>query len=620
MCGITGVLNFDKEKNVDKALLKKMSDIIKHRGPDGEGFFIENNIGLGHRRLSIIDLETGDQPMYSDDKQKILVFNGEIYNYIELREELKKKGYKFRTNSDTEVVLKAYEAWGYDCQNKFNGMWAFALWDKKVQNLFLSRDRVGEKPLIYTQWNNSFIFGSEIKSLFTYGVPKEIDFSLIEIYLVLTNIPEPFSFYKNIKKLNAGHYLIVKQGSIKEYKYWDLSEIDESNMITNKNFVYEKFDYLFKDAVKIRMRSDVPFGAFLSGGLDSSSIVSTMSEISNYPINTFTIGFPQRDFDESKLAADVANKHNTNHYLGAVQPEDFETIINRVGFHYDEPFGDSSAIPTGYVSKFARGKVKMVLTGDGGDELLSGYNSYLGLKIANIINTTPQLIKLSYLFANKIITQNIKGRYRYKLNKIADVIRTADLDFNEQIAKKSVYTDFNTIKNLSRSLDKNAITIEDYLSDFMSKTSYKNNFYKMMYLNYKHSLPNDYLVKVDRMSMAYSLETRIPFLDYRLIDFMVKVDKNVKLQGFEKKSVLRKTVGKKLPKSILNAPKKGFGIPLRDWFKDETFNKRILNNLGNINNLFDGRIISSIIKENRDGVKDNGNFIWTLMMLNKALK
>ena len=618
MCGITGFLNFDRQQPVEQTLLKKMTDIISHRGPDGEGFFVDKNIGLGHRRLSIIDLESGDQPMYSDDKQKVLTFNGEIYNYIELREELKSKGFRFRTNSDTEVVIKAYEAWGHECQNKFNGMWAFALWDKKKQELFISRDRIGEKSLHYAEWKNSFVFGSEMKSLFAFGVPKEIDFSLIEIYLVLTNIPEPFSFYKNIKKLRAGHYLVIKNNIVKEYKYWDLPEIDESNMIKDKQLVYDKFDYLFKDSVKIRMRSDVPFGAFLSGGLDSSSIVSIMSEISNYPINTFTIGFPERDFDESRIAAEVAQKFNTNHTLGTVKTEDFEEIVKRIVFHYDEPFGDSSAIPTGIASSTASQKVKMVLTGDGGDEVLSGYNSYLGLKITSILNMIPQVIKSSYLFADGII--NVKGWKRYKLNKIADIIRTSNLSFNEQIAKKSVYTGFNTIKDLSRSIDKNVISIEDYLSDFMSKTSYKDDFYKMMYLNYKHSLPNDYLVKVDRMSMANSLETRLPFLDYRLIEFMAGVDKNVKLQGFEKKSVLRKTVGKTLPKSILNAPKRGFGIPLRDWFKDESFNRHITNNLDNINNLFDEKIVGSIVEENRVGVKDNGNFIWTLMMLNKALK
>ena len=498
-------------------------------------------------------------------------------------------------------------------------MWSFSIWDKLKQELFLSRDRIGEKPLHYSVYENSLIFGSEMKSLFVYGVPKVPDYSLLELYLVFTNIPEPFSFYKNIKKLRAGHYILVKDGNVKEYKYWDLPEIDESNMKTNKQLVYEQFNFLLKDAVKIRMRSDVPFGAFLSGGLDSSSIVSVMSENSNYPINTFTIGFPEKAFDESKLAEKVAKKFNTNHNLGTVHSEDFNEILNKAAFHYDEPFGDSSAIPTGYVSKFAAAKVKMVLTGDGGDEALSGYNSYLGLKIAGMINRAPDFLKSSCLQMNTLASQLFKGNIRYKLNKVDDVIRTANLSFNDRIAKKTIYADFNHIKALTSKVSSNVISIEDYLSDFMNKTNYKDSFYKLMYYNYKHSLPNDYLVKVDRMSMAHSLETRVPFLDYRLIEFMATVDKNIKLQGFEKKSVLRKTIGKTLPDAILNAPKKGFGIPLVDWFKDDSFKNQIDVNLGSASKLLSKKIINKIVEENRSGKRDNGNFLWTLMMLNKNI-
>ena len=387
MCGITGIYHFNKERSVDKSQLKRMTDIIRHRGPDSDGFYLNGNIGLGHRRLSIIDLSTGDQPMFNNDKSISIIFNGEIYNYIELRQELIQKGHKFRTTSDTEVAIKSYEEWGFDCQNKFNGMWAFALWDERKKHLFLSRDRIGEKPLHYTIYNNSLIFGSEIKSLFAYGIPKRFETELIEIYLVLTYIPAPYTFYKDIKKLLPGHYLLIKNENVEEKKYWDLPEIDEDNMFTNKGKIYDKFDYLLKDSVKIRMRSDVPFGAFLSGGLDSSSIVALMSEISNFPVKTFTIGFDDTNFDESALAQEVAKKFNTEHFRGTVTPDKFEESLERIVFHYDEPFGDSSAIPTGYVSKFAADKVKMVLTGDGGDEVLSGYRGYIGLKFIEKVET-----------------------------------------------------------------------------------------------------------------------------------------------------------------------------------------------------------------------------------------
>lgn len=618
MCGITGVLHFEKDRIVEKDRLKKMTDIIRHRGPDGEGFYIDNNIGLGHRRLAIIDLETGDQPMLSDDKQLILVFNGEIYNYIEIKEELKLKGYQFHTESDTEVILKSYEEWGHDCQNKFNGMWAFALWDVRKQELFLSRDRMGEKPLHYSVFENSFVFGSEMKSLFSYGIPKIPDLTFLEIYFITTYFPDPHSFYKNISKLEAGTYLTVKEGKVKKYKYWDLPEIDESNMIIEKDYVYDQFEYLFKDSVKIRMRSDVPFGAFLSGGLDSSSIVSVMSEMTNIPINTFTIGFPEKDYDETILAQQVAENFGTIHYNGQINPYDFDKILENVAFHFDEPFGDTSSIPTGVVSKFASEKVKMVLTGDGGDEVLSGYNSYAGLKMASLYQRSPGLIQKKLpQFINEF-KQYSKGSLRLKLNRIENILETSSLPFEQRMIQKRAYTDFSLIKNLTSNIS-DIYPIEDFYLDIFKKCSYKDEFYKLMYLDIKYDLPNAYLVKVDRMSMAHSLETRAPFLDYRLIEFMIGVDKKVKMKGWERKTILRKTIGKSLPKSLLNAPKRGFDIPLTSWFKDEYFSDKISNNLRKVKSLLDNDAISEIVDNNSLNLSHNGSFIWMMMKVNKML-
>jgi asparagine synthase (glutamine-hydrolysing) len=618
MCGIAGYINFEINKPAERSVIKKMTDCVSYRGPDGEGFFVENNLALGHRRLSIIDLDSGNQPMFSDNKQFIITFNGEIYNYIELREELGKLGHTFKTNSDTEVILKAFEHWGYDCQNKFNGMWAFAIWDNVKKELFLSRDRIGEKPLHYGVHNNAFVFGSEIKSLVEFGIPKEIRPELIEIYLTLTNIPAPHTFYKNIHKLMPGHFLIVRGNEVREKKYWDLPEIDEENMISDKKEVYENFAFLLEDSVKIRMRSDVPFGAFLSGGLDSSSIVALMAGNSSEPIKTFTIGFDDKAFDESKLAKKVADKFKTEQYRETISPDKFSEIINKVALHYDEPFGDSSAIPTGYVSYFAAKKVKMVLTGDGGDEVLSGYTSYQGIKLANLINKFPGIITDSIPFVNDSVAKFFKGKSRYKLNKISSVIRTANMSFSEKVTKKIAYTDITNIKKLSEKIS-GVIKIEDYISDFINKTTYQGDFYKLMYLNFKHDLPNDYLVKVDRMSMAYSLEARVPFLDHRLIEYMVKVDKNVKMQGWERKSVLRNTHGKRLPDAVLNASKKGFAIPIRDWFKESTLESQLNSNLNFVSELLDEETIKRIVEENKIGERDNGDFIWTLMLLNKFI-
>lgn len=329
MCGIAGILHFDKDRKADKSVLMKMTESISYRGPDGDGFYLQNNLGLGHRRLSIIDLPTGEQPMFNEDKSIVLVFNGEIYNYIELREELKKEGYIFKTSSDSEVIIKAYEKWGIDCQKKFNGMWAFALWDNFKRQLFLSRDRIGEKPLQYAVFENTFVFGSEIKSILAYGVPKIPNYELLDLYLTLSYIPTPYTFFKDIHKLKPGHCLIIHDSNIKEHKYWDLPEIDENNMKSDKKSIYENFSQLLTDSVKLRMRSDVPYGAFLSGGLDSSSIVSIMSKISTFPVETFTIGFKEKSYDERNLAAAVAKKFQTNHHEYVVEPDSFDESLKK---------------------------------------------------------------------------------------------------------------------------------------------------------------------------------------------------------------------------------------------------------------------------------------------------
>lgn len=618
MCGIVGVFHFDNNRPVEKNKLKFMIDIIQHRGPDGEGLYVDKNIGLGHRRLSIIDLETGDQPMFSDDKHKVLVFNGEIYNYVELKEELLKLGFSFRTNSDTEVIIKAYEAWGYNCQNKFNGMWAFALWDNKKKQLFISRDRIGEKPLHYALYDNSFLFGSEIKSFFTYGIPKEPQMDLLEIYIVLKSIPAPHTFFKNVKKLMPGHYLLINESGFKEYKYWDLPEVDENNLIKDKKLIYEKFSSLFRDAIKIRMRSDVPYGAFLSGGLDSSSIVALMSEISPFPVKTFTIGYYEKEFDEADLANLVAQKFHTEHTIGTVVEENFEDILNRVAFHCDEPFGDPSAIPTGYVSKFASERVKMVLTGDGGDEVLSGYSSYQGIKFAQIYRKLPVLLQKSIPGGLNIITRFSSGKSRYKLNRFQHLLSTSSKKFNNRLLDKRAKPNVQTIKLLINP-DVKVLPVEEYIVDFMRNCPFNDDFYKQMYLNFKFDLPNYYLVKVDRMSMAYSLETRLPFLDHHLIEFMVGVDKSVKMQNWERKSILKNAIGKKLPKQLLEAPKKGFDVPVREWFKTPELQKKLYD-FGKRSSYINNNSFTKIINDNTIGKIDHGNLLWSFMVLEKQLE
>ena len=617
MCGIAGIFHFETERRADLKTVKSMTDSLSHRGPDGEGFFIYKNIALGHRRLSIIDLETGDQPMFNEDNSIVIIFNGEIYNYLELREELRVLGHTFRTRSDTEVIIKAYQQWGVDCQNKFNGMWAFALWDEKKQQLFLSRDRIGEKPLFYSIVDNTLVFGSEIKSLFAYGVPNEHNLELLEIYLTLSFIPAPHTFYKGIFKLEAGHYLLVTGNTVRKKQFWDLPEIDESSMCKDTSDVYEQFEGLLKDSIKLRMRSDVPYGAFLSGGLDSSSIVTLMSEISSFPVETFTIGYHEKPFDERELAKLIADEFRTNHHEILVKHESFNESLNSVAYHFDEPFGDASAIATGQVSKFASEKVKMILTGDGGDEILSGYRIYHGEKFAAQYGHLPGWVRKGIPGFVSLISKPFDGHaFNYSLKRIERVCNSSNVDFKSRFLSKITSIDIDFIKQMTH--DRTKYPIEEFLADFLKNCSYKEPFYQLMYLNHKLTLPDDMLVKTDRMSMAHSIEIRTPFLDYRLIEYMAKVDKDVKMKNYERKSILRHTVGRKLPKGILKAPKKGFSVPLRYWLKNDSFKEKLLRLEKDINFL-SGNKMETILKKNITGREDDGNFIWKLFVLSKAI-
>lgn len=613
MCGIAGILNFEAKRPVDKDILKKMTNILLHRGPDGEGYFVDNNVGIGHRRLSVIDLATGAQPMTNDKKTIIIVFNGEIYNYIELREELKNLGHRFYTSSDTEVVLKAYEEWGFDCQKRFNGMWAFCIWDALKKHMFLSRDRIGEKPLHYAVYKNTFLFGSEIKSILAYGINCEVAHEMLHIYLSLGYIPAPFTFYNGISKLMPGHFLVVRDQDVIEKKYWDLPDISEKDMRRDEKIICQEFEGYLTDSVKIRMRSDVPYGAFLSGGLDSSCIVAAMSNKSVLPVETFTIGFAENSFDERRLSRQVAEHFHTNHHEELTEPDTFDEALKKILFHFDEPFGDASAINVSHVSHMARKKVKMVLTGDGGDEVLSGYTTYRTEKLTELYTKMPALFRNLFCRITKFVSNHTRNELRYKLNRIHRFLYLSDTSFDKRFASKFSYLNSETIRQLIPN-DNQQIMIDDFLSDVFDKCNFRDPFYRLMYFNHKVSLPDDMLAKVDRMSMANSLEARVPFLDHRLIELAYTVDKNIKLPGYELKHLLKKTYGKKLPRSIIKAPKKSFRVPLREWFKNQTFEnklKEIVKSDFGLNQ----SIISEIVEANKTSKNDYGDFIWRLFVL-----
>ena len=618
MCGIAGILHQDPTRRVDRDTLRRMTRALSHRGPDGEGYFEDGNIGLGHRRLAIIDLATGSQPMCSADGNFVLVFNGEIYNYLELKAELRNLGHDFVTSSDTEVIIAAYKQWGCECQQKFNGMWAFALWDSRQKQLFLSRDRIGEKPLHYSVQDGTFVFGSEIKSLLAYGSDYKPATELLNVYLSLGYVPAPYTFYRGISRLLPGHYLVVRDGNVQDRTYWDLPRITESDMRSDAKPIYEEFEECFLDAVRLRMRSDVPYGAFLSGGLDSASVVGAMSAQSSLPVETFTIGFAERAFDERHLAKEVAERFRTNHHEGMAVPEMFDEVLQKVLLHFDEPFGDASAIPVGLVSGVARQHVTMVLTGDGGDEVLSGYTNYVTEKLTKRYSAVPAAFRRGVYSSTVLLTKLVKGNLRYRLNRAERFLRLADSSYSQRaVAKMAMLGPESIRKLIPDSVPQ--IQIEDYFDAALAKCPFADGFYRQMYFNLKVSLPEDMLAKVDRMSMAHSLEARVPFLDHRLVELTYQVHKDVKMPGLRRKDLLRRTVGRHLPPSVLRAPKTSFMVPLREWFKQDDFNER-LNSLKRSDFGLNNSVISNIVEANRDGRNDYGDFIWRLFVLKDWLE
>jgi asparagine synthase (glutamine-hydrolysing) len=544
MCGING-FNF-----VDRRLIKKMNDSIKHRGPDSEGILCNNGISLGHRRLAIIDLsKKGNQPMIYEHKKKkaIIVFNGEIYNFLELKKELEGKGYKFNTKTDTEVILASYLEWGADCVKKFDGMWAFCIYDLKNKILFLSRDRVGKKPLHYYFDGKRFIFSSEIKGLLEHDIKKEINPKAIDFYFSLGFIPAPYSIYQGIFKLEAAKNLIfyLKEKKIKEEFYW---EIPKYEPVFDDEKLMGEGKKLFEESVKKRLISDVPLGAFLSGGLDSSLIISEMiKNIERENLNTFSIGFHGK-YDESKYM-EIANKfYRTNNYHKYFKEDDFKGILESIFYYYDEPFADISMFPAFFLSKFAREKLIVSLSGDGGDEVFGGYPRYIIAKQLEVIKKIPVWIRKIMI---KIPIYKLKEGVRLSFFKKEDFYSEARQDvYKPQIVKESLR------KRMAYFLEKSDGNLLEAV--------------RMMDINF-YTLPENFLHKVDMSSMANALEVRCPFLDYKLIEYSCKIPSKLKVSVSDYKLLMKKIFNKELPKKILKRKKQGFTPPIAEWINKEGY-------------------------------------------------
>jgi asparagine synthase (glutamine-hydrolysing) len=612
MCGIAGVIEFANPAELSPSSLERMAEVLRHRGPDDQGFYVSGGTGLVHRRLSIIDLSPGGhQPKASEDGLASVVFNGEIYNFPELRAELESKGERFESRSDTEVLLKAYKVWGEDCLSHLNGMFAFAIWDARRRVLFAARDRLGKKPFFYYEDGQRFLFASEIKAILAYGrVDREIDIGAVDQYLTDHVIPAPRTVFRKVRKLLPGHYLVFEDGRSRTKPYWTF-EFQPESTDRGEDAYLEELEHLLEGAVRRRLLSDVPLGAFLSGGLDSSVVVAMMARLSSGPVKTYTVGFTERGYSEIEDARLIARHFGTEHHEMIVEPSAIGILPDLV-WHYDEPFGDSSAVPTYYVSKMAASHVKVALSGDGGDELFAGYTRYRAAERNPVWSRVPERIR-SRALGPLVGTMPIDWPGRNRLHEMAHASGIAPgygLGLYPYI-KERLYT-----PSMRAAAAENPTSNETYTAllrgwDWDPVT-------RLQYLDTVRYLPDDILTKVDRASMAHSLETRAPLLDYTLVEFLARVPSRHKLRNGVQKILLRRLAARLLPEASLRKPKQGFGIPQGVWFREDLeahARDRLLDRRTLARGYFDRGVLERVLDSHRAGRRDYSDWIWCLLML-----
>ncbi|MFA5984841.1 MAG: XrtA/PEP-CTERM system amidotransferase [Methylococcaceae bacterium] len=626
MCGIVGIFDLKQKRDIDRGLLSQMNETQFHRGPDEGGLHTEAGLGFGHRRLSIIDLSSGQQPMLSPDQKVVLTFNGEIFNFLDLRTELESLGYQFKSHCDTEVILYGWMAWGEACVDRLRGMFAFAIWDQAKQILFLARDRLGIKPLYYAELaNGQFIFASELKALKIHPeLPRVIDPTAVEDYFGFGYVPDPKTIYQGVFKLEPGYSLTIKHGdaAYQPKQYWDVSftatlEIDERQ-------AEEQLIERLKEAVKIRMMADVPLGAFLSGGVDSSAVVALMAGLSAEPVNTCSISFGDPAFNETKYAAKVAEQYHSAHRVEQVDAEDFG-LIDKLVQLYDEPFADSSALPTYRVCELAKKQVTVVLSGDGGDENLAGYRRYRWHTYEERMRSwLPDAIRKP-LFG-------FLGRVYPKADWAPKVFR-AKSTF-ESIARDSLEGYFHSVSVLSDGVRANLFstafkqTLQGYQAvdvfrRYADKAPVSNPLSLVQYLDMKTYLPGDILTKVDRASMAHALEVRVPLLDHKLVEWIATLPPKLKLNQREGKFIFKKALQKYLPDDVLYRPKMGFSVPLASWFRGPLKERVRTSLLGEVmvnSGYFNQDFLKKMVDEHQSGLRDYSAAIWTLLMFEAFLR
>lgn len=620
MCGIAGILNLNGVP-VDSLLLHRMTALLAHRGPDGEGFFTDGVLGLGHRRLRIIDLsERGRQPLSNEDGTVWVTFNGEIYNYCELRADLTKRGHVFHSNTDTEVVVHAFEEEGIACLKRFNGMFAFGLWDARQRKLYLVRDRVGIKPLFYYLDARRLLFASEIKAILCHpGVERRVHLKALHAFLSLNYIPAPYTLFEGVKQLLPGHYLVCDgTGHTSDHEYWDLEYILDDTR--SEEDCVARFQELLQEAVHKRLMSDVPFGAFLSGGLDSSSIVYWMAQCLDVPVKTFSIAFAEDSYNESEYARAVAHCCQTQHHERVVRPDAVE-VLPRIVWHAEEPTADSSMIPMYYLAQMAREQVTMVLSGDGADETLAGYETYQAYYLARLYRLLPGWMRQRLIapLVDALPVSDAKVSWDFKLKRF---VRGAELGDERGHAYWRIIFDEEAKRLLYRPEVREALCDEetfDLYRTCFEKTNGWHPLNRLLYVDTRFYLPNDMLVKVDRMTMAHGLEARVPFLDHELVEFLATVPPRFKLRRLtQKKHLLKRALQGRLPRQVLSRGKQGFNVPKGIWIRNElkafvadTLSRRNISAMG----LFEPNAVADLLTEHWRSQKDNSHQIWGLLVL-----
>ena len=619
MCGIIGAY-INKSNDLDVEKFNIIRDKLSYRGPDSGGTFNHNNIFLGHRRLSIIDLDTGNQPMFDAKGEISIVFNGEIYNFLTIKEELKTLGVIFKTNSDTEVILEGYLAWGLeDCLKRLEGMYAFSIWDNQKKKLFVVRDKFGEKPLYYTQDENGVYFASELKAIVPFIYKTKISKKALNLFFSLTYIPAPYTIYENVFKLEPGYFLEISDSGVQEKQFYNLleqfEEADKHKIQSYEEAKKQLRDLLF-ESVRLRMVSDVPLGAFLSGGIDSSIVSAIMSNVSEKPVNTFSIGFKEKAYDESERAKLVADHIQSNHHVYFVDHNDLLGIVDETLSYFDEPFGDSSAIPSMIVAKKAREKVTVVLTGDCADELFGGYEKYLAKHYTDKYNAYPKIARKAFESFVKLIPH--ANATNHTLRKMKKVITSASLQPDEQY-KQLCSLGYN-VEEKSKLLKPNfAEDVSQHITKYFNERS-GDELSKTFYSDVKLVLEGDMLTKVDRACMLNSLEARVPFLDSKIVEFSARLPHEFKILVTDKKKILKETFADLLPEETLTFSKKGFGIPIRIWFQKE-LKEELLSLLSEdfliCQNIFNISYVNKIVEEHMSNKENHSSKLWQLFVFQK---